>query len=338
MAAQYEASGGTPLGGSVSPNSWNEPKDPNTDPAAGKNLNYWAFKDRSGNQMAFNHERGYENMLFEHRTGSKLQMMPDGAVVLRSHRGKYEMTFGPDRVKVTGTQDIVVEGGGSLRVNGEYNVTVGKDYNLTVGGGFNVKSLNANINTGCLDIGAKNINAVASGGIALSAAGAATFISESGGMTIGSTLNSVAIGAGRQVGIVAKGGDLMLDATAGRVGATGTVGVNIQSLAGYVNIAAIGSSIKMATGGLMSIDATGAMNIAGGGITKLSAAGAMSVDAATLNLNSAAPTAPVVLPPDLTTTTKTLIQTPPKPTPCGDPATIAAAAAGLTAGTSGASS
>lgn len=325
-----------PQGGLVSPNSFNEPSNPNDDPAAGRNNNYWAFKDRSGNQMLFNHERGYENMTFEHRTGSKLQLLPDGSVLLRAHRGKTEMVFGADRIKVTGTQDVVVEGGASLRVNGEYNVTVGGDYNLGVAGAFTVRSLNTNINTGCMDIACKNMTAISEGGVSITAGQAATFISEAGGMTIGSSLNSVAIGAGRQVGIVARAGDVQLE-SAFRVGLTGKTGIQIQS-AGYITATTAGA-LTMSAEGVASLGAKGALNLVGGATAKLSSTGILSVDGTTaLNLNSGVAAPHVPVPPDPTVTTDFLIQTPPKPVPCGDPATLAAGFTGVLAsggGTSG---
>lgn len=323
----WDSSGGKPR--NETPTTFDMPKNPNDNPAAGRNLNHWAFKDRSGNMMMFNHEKGYENVTIEHRTGAKMQLMPDGAVYLQAQKGRYTMTFGEDRMKITGSHDIVVEGGASLKVNGDYNVTVGKNFNLSASGDFNINALNVRMKAGCCDIAAKNITAAAEGGISLAAKGAATFLSEDGGMTIGSNKNSVAIGAGKKMALYAKSGELMLKSMT-KIGATAGAGIQLQS-GGYLNATTVGA-LNMQSGASASLSSGATMAIKSAGIASISGT-SLGVNGPTaVKINSGlqvAPT-PVVVDPSVDPDVG-FLQLPTKPVPCGDPATAIGALSGAAA-------
>lgn len=96
--------------------------------------NTWIKKTRSGHVIELNDNKGVEHVTIQHRSGSLIQFQPDGAVVISSSNGQFQITYGENRIYVTGARDIVVDGDASLKVKGDYNVTVDGDYNLSIGG------------------------------------------------------------------------------------------------------------------------------------------------------------------------------------------------------------
>lgn len=195
------------------PPDWNMPTDPRKEKGSMQYPNYYSHKTRSGHTFIMDDSNGKEHVTLQHRGGSTIQFLPDGAIQLVANKGMFTAVFGPKRIKITGSYDIVVEkGGASLRVDGDYNVTVKGNMNLTVTGDLNMTSKNQN-NTvrGNMDIQAKNkTEKIEGSSTSQSLTGAMSLISKSG-MTIGSTGDAVAIGGKTQVGIVAKGGPLMME-------------------------------------------------------------------------------------------------------------------------------
>ena len=133
---------------STTPETMNFFKDARDMEGAGKYPNYWTHKTRSGHVFMLDDSKGAEHVTLQHRTGSMIQFMPDGAVQFTSHNGEYNMVFGAKRVKITGAYDITVEKAASLRVeggdynvtvpNGSVNYTIGKNFNIITGENFNV--------------------------------------------------------------------------------------------------------------------------------------------------------------------------------------------------------
>lgn len=153
---------------------------------AGEYPNYWTMKDRSGNNIGMDATEGHESLFIQHRSGSGFEFFPDGAVHLTSHNSRYEVTFGENRITISGAQDITVKGDASLRVFGDYNVTCHKNYNLTVMGDMNVVAKNMNRHVrGNMDTQAKNINKKVEGSINYQAHGAAAYTSK-GATTVAS--------------------------------------------------------------------------------------------------------------------------------------------------------
>lgn len=169
------------------PNGRETPVDPydirgthRNEKGAGENPNYTSWKDRSGNNWGADANKGNETMWFQHRSGTAIEMFPDGALHITAHNGKYEIIFGEDRMTISGAQDITVKGDASLRVYGDYNVTCHKNYNLTVMGDFNMTSKNMNRHIrGNMDTQAKNVNKKVEGSINYQAHGAAAYLSKS---------------------------------------------------------------------------------------------------------------------------------------------------------------
>ena len=153
---------------------------------AGEYPNYWNFKDRSGNSFGMDASEGNESITIQHRGGSAVQFHPDGSLHITAHNGKYEITFGENRMTISGAQDITVKGDASLRVYGDYNVTCHKNYNLTVMGDMNITSKNMNrAIRGNMDTQAKNVNKKIEGSINYQAHGAASYVSK-GSTTVAS--------------------------------------------------------------------------------------------------------------------------------------------------------
>jgi hypothetical protein len=247
------------------PAKYNGPADARQHPGAGTYPNYYSHKTRSGHVILIDDSKGAEHITIQHRGGSMIQFMPDGAVQFVSHNGRYQFTFGEDRILVTGAQDIVVQGAASLRVEKDYNMTVMGDMNTTVDGNFNLtaKNFHADIG-GNIDIVSKNMTVKTQGSMEFSAHQTATFAGHDG----------VAISSPEaSVGIVAKD----------HVGVHAYDAVMIQS----------DGDMDIKSGGHVAIESSSETDIKSGGSIAQTAGGKMSIqgspvaiDGSTLLLNS----------------------------------------------------
>lgn len=172
----------------TTPKKWDQPhkSDARKGEEAGKYPNYWSHKTRSGHTFSMDDSKGHETITLQHRSGTAIQMDPDGGLHITAHNSKYEITFGEHRMTISGAQDITVKGDASMRVYGNLNTTVHKDYNLTVNGDFNITAKNFNRHIrGNMDTMAKNetkkfegsSGVTAHGGIARVAKGSVTVAS-----------------------------------------------------------------------------------------------------------------------------------------------------------------
>ena len=162
-----------------SPDQFNVRGTPRNEPGAGEYPNYTSWKDRAGNNWGADASEGNESMWFQHRSGTAIEMHPDGALHVTAHNSKYEITFGENRMTISGAQDITIKGDASLRVYGDYNVTCHKNYNLTVMGDYNFVAKNKNTHVrGNIDTQAKNFNTKAEGQYNTQAQGAMAMIAK----------------------------------------------------------------------------------------------------------------------------------------------------------------
>lgn len=174
-------------------------KDVRSMEGSGAYPNYWSHKTRSGHNFIMDDSEGKETVTLQHRSGSGIQMRPDGGVLLTTHNGKYEVTFGESRVTISGAQDITVKGDASLRVYGNHNVTVHKDYNLTVLGDMNVTAKNMNRSIrGNMDTTAKNINKRVEGSSTYNTMGAHSLVAE-GNMMVASRTQKAFLAGGKGI-------------------------------------------------------------------------------------------------------------------------------------------
>lgn len=136
---------------------WNGPKDIRGEKEAGDYPNYWSHKTRSGHSFIMDDSDGKESVTLQHRNGTAVQMMPNGAMHLVSHNGQYNIVFGEHRMTISGAQDITVKGDASMRVYGDYNLTVHGNMNTTITGDYNMTAKNRNqMIRGNMDTIAKN--------------------------------------------------------------------------------------------------------------------------------------------------------------------------------------
>lgn len=259
------------------PESWDGPEDVRQKEGAGKYPNYYSHKTRSGHCFMMDDSEGSEHVTVQHRSGSMIQIGPDGKLNITSHNGQYNIVFGENRMLITGAYDITVQGDSSLRVDGDYNMSVNGNINMNAQGDINFVSKNVNtVARGNIDIQGKNRTEKIEGSITQQAQGAQTILATTG-MTMGATTGGTAIMAGTMMSLVTKAGNLML-----RAGAA----IGVKAL-GLVGIEAAGA---------VSVKADGALIMSGTGTSSLSSAGPLTLVGAPINQNLAGP---IVAPPAL---------------------------------------
>lgn len=180
----------------TTPPQWEQFTDARENQSSGKYPNYWVRKTRSGHTMIFDDSEGAEHITIQHRNGSMIQFMPDGAVQYVSHNGQQNIVFGENRVVVTGAQDTTVRGDASTKVNGDHNMTVdGGSYSAVAGPVVQVGKSSSQFYEKQCDIQADSMAFESSTGISFSGKGATAlenkgpinFISESGVGVYGQT-------------------------------------------------------------------------------------------------------------------------------------------------------
>ena len=257
----------------TTPDQWSNPKDARDMQGAGEYPNYWTHRTRSGHVFTLDDSQGAEHVTLQHRGGSMIQFMPDGAVQFVSHNGQYNMVFGENRIKITGAYDVTVEGGGSLKVDGDYNVTVKGDTKFAVGGNFNLTAQNFNQLIGeDISIVAKNRTEKVSGAISQSADGSQHIVSKKS-MSVASTEDSTSVGATKQLGLY--GGEKVLMGSPQDVHIRSkesnvnimsnkslnllaeTSGVYVQAKDGDINVKSDSGKLAMQSQGDMSIKSEG---------------------------------------------------------------------------------
>lgn len=124
--------------------TWNGPDDPRSRKGSGEYPNQHVIKTRSGHSVIYDDSKDHESITIQHRGGSAIQFMPDGAVHMTAHNGKYNIVFGENRMTVTGANDLTVKGDGSLRVFGNYRKTVHGDVEISATGSINMRGQNIN--------------------------------------------------------------------------------------------------------------------------------------------------------------------------------------------------
>ena len=193
----------------VTPTEWSGPPDARDTGGEYPNYNVIA-KTRSGHVIMTDDTNGSEHVTIQHRGGSMIQFMPDGAVSIGSQNGMYQIIFGENRILVTGAQDITVQGAASLSVDGDYNMTVKGNHNTVVHGDMNVtaKNLNQTIR-GNMDTTAKEMSTNIEGSSKITSHGITTIASD-GGLSLLSTSDSISLGAKQDVGLY-SGRKLMVE-------------------------------------------------------------------------------------------------------------------------------
>lgn len=185
------------------PKTWDFPKDARE--GAMVYPQYDATRTRSGHVFVLDDTKHKEHITLQHRSGTMIQFMPDGAIHIVAHKGQFVQVFGESRVKITGAQDITVDGDASLKVKGSQNLTVDGDVTLAVKGKYTVTADSVNMTVaGQMDTVAGSETKKIAGSAVTQVVGAMTFNSE-GGAVFGSSGTDVGITSGGNLGLAAKG-------------------------------------------------------------------------------------------------------------------------------------
>lgn len=248
--------------------SWTGPEDARKQSKAGTYPNYHEFKTRSGHTMIYDDSNGHEAITLQHRGGSLIQMMPDGAVQIVTHNGQYNIVFGENRMLVTGAHDLTVHGTASMMVEGDFNTTIRGNHNTTVDGDMNITAKNMNTTVrGNIETAAKSLSMKIEGNGMMTTQGN-FYIAGHGDMMMGSLGGSVGIGAAQNVGVRAVGGEVAIQSEGD---------TSIKSDGGMI-LQQASSDISMKSGGDTKLQTSGKFSIKSGGI--------FAVDGSQVQLNS----------------------------------------------------
>ena len=293
---EFEASGDSADGVSKSttPPTWDGPADAREHAGAGKYPNFYAHKTRSGHVLLMDDSKGAEHVTLQHRGGSMVQFHPDGKVAITAQNGQYTLTFGENRVKITGAYDVTVAGAASLKIDGDYNVTVGKDMNMTVQGDINMTGKNINqVARGNIDIAAKNITSKAQGSYAVQADGAMQLVSQ-GSAKVASSTDSLALCGKTMVSVLADVGQIMvrsgtklsLQSMLGDVAVQTTTGkfsvFANEGILSFITSASLEAlvAVQVISAGITTVKSTGMVGILAGAEVSIGAVGEVAVVAA----------------------------------------------------------
>lgn len=181
------------------PETWDSPEDARK--KGGEYPNYWVRKTRSGHVFMFDDTKENEHITLQHRSGTMIQLMPDGGFQIVSHKGRYDVTFGENRIKVTGAQDTTVDGDASYKTKGNFSSTTYGDHTTAVKGKQvetvkNKSTTVAEQHDSVVGWETKKVNNSSTEQVL----GAKSMVSQFG-MTIGSKGDSTAIGAAKTLGL-----------------------------------------------------------------------------------------------------------------------------------------
>lgn len=88
----------------------------------------------SGHIIEIDDTPGAERLLVKHRSGSGVQLSPDGSIIVVSKKHKIEVVAEDETTIIEGDGKLVYKGNLNLSVTGDYNVDVGGNYSVNVSG------------------------------------------------------------------------------------------------------------------------------------------------------------------------------------------------------------
>lgn len=92
----------------------------------------------SGHSFNLDDTPGEERIRLQHRTGTFIDMSPNGDEVHKVFGDGYEIIIKNKNVSIRGICNVRVDGDCNLKVGGDYNLVIDGDFNLTTKGEFNV--------------------------------------------------------------------------------------------------------------------------------------------------------------------------------------------------------
>ena len=87
-----------------------------------------------GHIIEYEDTPGEERILVRHKSGTGIDMRPDGSIIISTRRNRMEYVTGDDTLIVDGDANLIYNGNLKMEVAGDWDVNVGGDYNLEVGG------------------------------------------------------------------------------------------------------------------------------------------------------------------------------------------------------------
>jgi hypothetical protein len=118
-----------------------------TEPESAANTDYQpvypynnATVSESGHKFEIDDTPGRERVRLSHRTGTFIEMHPNGDEVHKVFGDGYEITIKNKNVLIQGSCTVQIEGDCNMNVLKDMNVQVGGDYNLLVQGKTNIRS------------------------------------------------------------------------------------------------------------------------------------------------------------------------------------------------------
>lgn len=114
--------------------AWREPKSA-SNPETPPQFPYLEVKQtESGHSFEFDDTPDRERIRLQHRTGTFIEMCPNGDQVVKIKGKSYEIILSDKNVSISGDCNLNIEGDLSLNVKGNYNVKVGGDYTESIAG------------------------------------------------------------------------------------------------------------------------------------------------------------------------------------------------------------
>ena len=80
--------------GKTTPDEFDVFADARSRQGSGEYPNYSSWKSRSGHSIMLDDTDGKENLIIQHRSGTALQMLPNGAMHMVTNHGHYQIVFG----------------------------------------------------------------------------------------------------------------------------------------------------------------------------------------------------------------------------------------------------
>lgn len=93
----------------------------------------------SGHLIEYDDTPGFERINFQHRTGSKVEMLSNGDMEIHSSGSKYTIIAGDDHAVIRGCVVIVTESNANIRVQGNADIEVDGDLNQLIQGNHNLE-------------------------------------------------------------------------------------------------------------------------------------------------------------------------------------------------------
>ena len=129
------------VGGASAGGSWSEPPSP----YAAQYPHNHARQTASGHVEEWDDTPGAERVHIFHRSGSFVEMHPDGKVVYKSMSHGYQISMGDHNVKVKGDCNFSVDGNATIHSKGEVHLQGDEGINLQTKKDFNVFAENINL-------------------------------------------------------------------------------------------------------------------------------------------------------------------------------------------------